>query len=184
MDSIIEENITAKIEEDFRRDPFLYANAISLNEVVVSDYRVTPERAKMVELHGLPDALVENKELMAKQKNWTKNLYRWLLFNYRKELRIERVETEFGGFEIASVHGSDFTYVVVDGYPVRRDDYRLIGNIPVSVVKSVEIIRNTGTANQYFSEVFSLCSCVPAATISGHSCDLYLFWKGFNGIIP
>ena len=69
VDSIIEENVSAKIEEDIKRDPFLFANAISLNEVVVSDYRVTPERAKMVELHGMPDALVENKELMSKPKS-------------------------------------------------------------------------------------------------------------------
>jgi len=184
VDSIIEENITAKIEEDIRRDPFLYANAISLNEIVVSDYRVTPERAKMVELHGLPDALVENKELMAKQKNWTKNLYSWLLFNYRKELRIERVETEFGGFEIASVHGSDFTYVVVDGYPVRRDDYRLIGNIPVSAVKSVEIIRNTGTANQYFSEVFTCAPVCPPPPFPAILAIYTFSGKGLMGSFP
>jgi hypothetical protein len=184
VDSIIEKNMTAKIEEDIRRDPFLFANAIALNEVVVSDYRVTPERAKMVELHGMPDALVAHKELMAKQKNWTRNLYSWLLFNYRNELRIQRVESEFGGFEIASVHGADFTYVVIDGYPVRRDDYRLIGNIPVDAVKSVEIIRNAQTANKYFSEVFMCAPSCPPPPFPAILAIYTFSGKGLMGSFP
>ena len=93
VDSIIEKKIIQKIEEDIKLDPFLLPNTIALNEVEVSDYKVTPERAEMVELHGMPDAVINNQELINKQKNWTKNLYRWLTFNYPSTIRIGRVGT-------------------------------------------------------------------------------------------
>ncbi len=161
VDSIIEKNMVQKIEEDIRLEPFLLPSTIALNEVVVSDYRVTPERADMVTLHGIPDVVIDNGELLNKQKNWTKSLYRWLLFNYPEELRVRRVG--YGaGFEVVYVHGAGWTYVVIDGIPVHEQDYSLIGNIPIRGVKSAEIIRNTSTANRYHRHVFD-CSprCPP-----------------------
>lgn len=157
VDSIIEKKMIQKIEEDIKLDPFLLPNTIALNEVVVSDYKLSPERAEMVELHGMPDLVIDNEELINKQKNWTTNLYRWLLFNYPSEIKVGRVGSAVG-FELAYVYGADFTYVVIDGIPVLLQDYRLIGDIPLSAVKSVEIIRNTGTANKYFNRVFD---CAP-----------------------
>ena len=177
VDSIIEKKMIQKIEEDIRLDPFLLPNTIALNEVEVSDYRVTPERAEMVALHGIPDVVIDNKELIQKQKKWTRGLYRWLLFNYPEEMRVRRVG-DGAGFEIAYVHGADFTYVVIDGIPVRLDDYRLIGNIRVSEVKSVEIIRNKASANTYHNDVFSLRAHMSTTTISCHTCHLHLFGKG------
>ena len=160
VDSIIEKRVLQDIKEKIRQDPFLLPNTIALNEVVVSDYLLTPERAKMSELHGLPDVVIDNKELLKKKKNWTGSLYSWLLFNYPQELRIDRVG--IGGVtQVARVHGADFTYIVIDGQPVRRFFYDIIPDIPVRAIKSVEILRNTGTANRYFTEVFNCAGCSP-----------------------
>ncbi len=155
VDSVIEKKMTQKMQEDIKLDPFLLPNTIALDEVVVSDYKITPERAEMVALHGIPDVVIDNKELVNKQKNWTNNLYRWLLFNYPKEIKVERIRNGLG-FEIAYVNGAEWTYVVIDGIPVHERDYHLIGNIPVRAVKSAEIITNT--ANKYHSQVFD---CYP-----------------------
>ena len=183
VDSIVEERMIQKIDEDIKSDPFLYSNTIALNEVVVSDYKLTPERAEMVELHGMPDVVIDNKELISKQKNWTKNLFRWLLFNYPKEIRVERFGSAVG-FELANVRGADWTYVVIDGIPVHERDYHLIGNIPVSAVESVEIIRNTYTANTYHGEVFP---CAPKCPPPAFPAILAIYTysgKGLYGAFP
>ncbi len=182
VDSIIEKKMIKKIEEDINLDPFLLPNTIALNEVVVSDYKITPERAEMVELHGIPDVVIENKELIKKQKNWTKNLYRWLIFNYPSTIRVGRVGV-VGGFELAYVHGAEWTYVVVDGTPVHAEDYRLIGDIPVSAVKSVEIIRNTQTANKYFNQVFDCAPVCPPPAFPAIIAIYTYSGKGLFGVL-
>ncbi|MGB3143939.1 MAG: hypothetical protein WBB24_07510, partial [Maribacter sp.] len=164
-------------------NPFLYSNTIALNEVVVSDYKLTPERAEMVELHGMPDVVIDNKELISKQKNWTKNLFRWLLFNYPEEMRVERFGSAVG-FELANVRGADWTYVVIDGIPVHERDYHLIGNIPVSAVKSTEIIRNKFTANKYFSEVFDCAPICPPPPFPAILAIYTYSGKGLYGAFP
>ena len=182
-DSIIEKKMIQKIEEDIRLDPFLLPNTIALNEVVVSDYKITPERAEMVELHGMPDVVIENEELLNKQKKWTNNLYRWLLFNYPSAIKVGRVGSAVG-YELAYVYGSDFTYVVIDGTPVRLEYYSLIGHIPVSAVKSVEIMRNTNTANKYFNEIFD---CAPLCPRPAYPAILAIYThsgKGLSGAFP
>ncbi len=183
VDRIIERKMIEKIGEDIKLDPFLLPNTIALNEVVVSDYQVTPERSEMVELHGIPDVVIDNKELLNKQKKWTRNLYRWLLFNYPKEIRVRRVGNG-GGFEIAYVYGAGFTYIVIDGTPIRLEDYRLIGNIPVSAVKSAEIIRNSSTANDYHSRVFPCSPICPPPQFPAILAIYTYSGKGLAGAFP
>ncbi|HDZ15115.1 hypothetical protein LCGC14_0433760 [marine sediment metagenome] len=183
VDSFVQKQMIQKIEEDIRLDPLLLPNTIALNEVVVSDYRVTPERAGMVELHGIPDVVIDNKELLKKQKKWTNNLYRWLLFNYPNEIRVKRVGNG-AGFEVAYVHGADWTYVVIDGIPVHERDYNLIGNVPVKAVKSVEIIRNTSTANTYHNEVFDCAPVCPPPPFPAILAIYTYSGDGLSGAFP
>ena len=160
VDSVIQKKMIQKIQDNIRYDPFLLPNTIALNEVVVSDYKLTPERAEMVNQHGMPDVVIDNKELLKKEKNWTGRLYSWLLYNYPEELEIRRMGSS-RVLEMASVHGSDFTYVVIDGIPVDIRDYWLIGDIPLRGVKSVEIIQSAPKANRYFRDVFNCAYCTP-----------------------
>ncbi|WP_340063193.1 hypothetical protein [Ascidiimonas aurantiaca] len=182
VDSVIQNKIIQKMQDDIRYDPFLLPNTIVLNEVVVSDYNLTPERAQMVDQHGMPDVVIDNRELKKKEKNWTGRLYSWLLYNYPEELEIKRVGRN-GQLEMASVHGADFTYVVIDGIPVDIQDYRHIGDIPLRGIKSTEIIRNAPTANKYFRDVFNcgLCSPPPFPAILA----IYTYsGKGLYGAFP
>ena len=183
VDSIIEKKMIQKMQEDIKADPFLLPNTIALDEVVVSDYKITPERAEMVALHGIPDVVIDNKELINKQKNWTNNLYRWLLFNYPREIRVARVGN-MGGFELAYVYGAEWTYVVIDGIPVHERDYHLIGNIPVRAVKSAEIIRNTNTANKYHSQVFDCFPICPPPPFPAILAIYTYSGKGLFGAFP
>ena len=183
VDNIIEKKMIQKIEEDIRLDPFLLPNTIALDEVEVSDYRITPERAEMVELHGIPDVVIDNKELIKKQKKWTRGLYRWLLFNYPEDIRVTRVRNGTG-FELAYVYGAEWTYVVIDGIPVHEQDYGLIGNIPVSAVKSAEIIRNTSTANKYHNQVFDCAPMCPPPSFPAILAIYTYSGEGLSGAFP
>lgn len=182
VDSTITKTIVQKVQEDVRLDPFLLPNAIALDEVEVSDYKLTPERAKMAQLHGMPDVIIDNKELTEKEKNWTGYLYRWLLFNYSNELNIDKVGNGIG-FEVARVIGAGFTYVVVDGIPVHINAYGLIGNIPLHAVKSVEIIRNPARANRYFDDVFN-CGLCPRPQSPAILAIYTYSGKGLYGAFP
>lgn len=176
VDSIIEKTISERIVKDIALDPYLLPNTIALNEVIVSDYILTPEREEMSRLHGLPDVVINGEELMAKAKNWTGTLYSWLLFNYPQELSIRRVQNaplllsvprlpgsgfapinymRVPSYLYAEVHGAGFTYILIDGIPVKDNNFSLVSSIPIRAVKSAEIIRNTGfSANRYHRETF------------------------------
>lgn len=183
VDTIIKKTVSSKIAESIKFDPFLLPNTIALDEVEVSDYLITPERKGMVDLHGLPDVVIDNKELLRKEKNWTSRLYSWLLFNYPNELDVVRVGPA-SGFLYAKVHGAGFTYVVIDGEPVNLDFYDLIPDIPIEAVKSTEIIRNAASANRYFFEVFH---CAPICPLPKFPAILAIYTysgKGLFGAFP
>jgi hypothetical protein len=107
----------------------------------------------MKSLHGMPDVVIDNKEFMAKAKNWTGNLYKWLLYNNPDELSVRQVGVMPGYLE-ATVPGADFTYILVDGMPVLYDNFRLVPDIPIEAVKSAEVIINAPKANRYFLATF------------------------------
>lgn len=184
VDSTIEKTVSERIEKDIALDPYLLPNTIELNEVVVSDYALTPEREEMKKLHGMPDVVINNKELLAKEKNWTGRLYSWLLFNYPQGLIIRRVG-KVPGFLSAHVHGAEFTYVLVDGIPVTLPNYRNIPDIPLPAVKSVELIKNTSSANRYYCYVFpQICADVPPP-LTAAIIAIYTFsGKGLSGAFP
>lgn len=185
VDTVIEKTVTERIVRDIARDPYLLPNTIELTEVVVSDYALTPEREEMKKLHGLPEVVIDNKELLAKEKNYTGSLYRWLMFNYPQAFNVRRVGG-VPGFLYAHTHGAKFTYVVIDGIPVVLEDYSIIPNIPIEAVKSVELIKNTSSANRYYCDVFPHLHCarksppIPAAILA-----IYTYsGKGLFGAFP
>lgn len=129
------------------------SGTITLDEVELSGYRLTPEREKMLELHGPPDLVIEDKELHKKIKKWSYGLFSVLMFNYPKEINVRRVGPN-GGFLVAEVYGADFTFIIIDGIPVRITDYSSIASLPTEEIKSVEIIENPKNARKYIVDVF------------------------------
>lgn len=150
VDSLVERRVAETIEISKQSDPFsIPENTIALDEVVLTDYALTPEREAMKKLHGPPNKVIESRTLLKKMKNWTGFLFDWLHFNMGDEIDIiHRPNIKF-----ANVIGSDFTYVVIDGEVVTN--YGLLQSITVESIKSVEIIKNTPSAHaRYASDVF------------------------------
>jgi hypothetical protein len=184
VDSTIEKTIKERIRQDIAIDPYLLPNTIALNEVVVSDYTLTPEREKMKSLHGMPDVVIDNKEFMAKAKNWTGNLYKWLLYNNPDELSVRQVGVMPGYLE-ATVPGADFTYILVDGMPVLYDNFRLVPDIPIEAVKSAEVIINAPKANRYFLATFPEERSIAYAPPFSAILAIYTYsGKGLFGAFP
>ncbi|WP_422080453.1 hypothetical protein [Ulvibacterium sp.] len=152
VDSLVKKRIVETIKVVKRSDPFsIPENTIALDEVVLTDYALTPEREAMKDLHGLPNLVIDDKTLMKKMKDWTGFLYPWLHFNMPEEIEVRTIG---GSMKIVNVLGSDFTYVIVDGKPVFIERYYLLQSLRVPSIKSVEIIRNPVTAHGYVSQVF------------------------------
>ena len=107
----------------------------------------------MLKLHGPPDVVIEDKELHTKIKKWSYGLFSVLRNSYPNDINVRRVGPN-GGFLIAEAFGADFTFIIIDGIPVKIDNYSLIGNLPTEEIKSVEIIEFPKNSRKYVSEVF------------------------------
>jgi hypothetical protein len=150
VNAYLEKSIERKqIEDDFK----ISSNTIALDEVNISGYKMTPEREKMMELHGPPDVVIEDKQLHKKIKKWSYGLFSVLHFNYPDDISIRRVGKN-GGFLIAEAHGAGFTFIIIDGIPVQIENYRFIGGLPTEEIKSVEIIENPKNPREYVTDVF------------------------------
>lgn len=152
-DSIIP-HIQKSLERKQAEEAFKIASGtITLDEVHLSGYKLTPEREKIMELHGPPDVVIENKELVANKKKWSYGLFSVLMFSYPDDISIRRVGSG-GGFLIAEAFGADFTFVLIDGKLVELHEYQLLGSLPTEEIKSVEILNSPKNWIGYFYELF------------------------------
>lgn len=176
VDTIIDAYLEKAKESENVLEAFrLSKNTIELDEILLDGYKLTPEREKMMELHGPPDVVIENKELVSKKEKWSYGLYSILLFNYPEHVDIITVDdileegpnekylvTDYSGisdnfgerFLYADVYGADFTFVLIDGIVVDLDYYPLLESLPTEEIKSVEILRNPEDYLKYFSDLF------------------------------
>ncbi|MCL6266787.1 hypothetical protein [Flagellimonas myxillae] len=129
-------------------------NTIRLDEVELTDYRLTPERQKMMDLHGEPDLVIEDKELHQEIKKWSHGLFSVLQFSYPDDIYIRQVGRLENRFQVATAMGSDFSFIIIDGIPVQIENYSLIGTLPTEEIMSVEIIQNPKYPRRYISQVF------------------------------
>ncbi|TMU54943.1 hypothetical protein [Flagellimonas algicola] len=129
-------------------------NTIRLEGVELTDYRLTPERQKMMDLHGEPDLVIEDKELHQEIKKWSHGLFSVLQFSYPDDIMIRQVGRLEKRFQLATAIGSDFSFIIIDGIPVQIEDYSIIGLLPTEEIMSVEIINNPNYPRKYVSEVF------------------------------
>ncbi|MDN5202407.1 hypothetical protein QQ008_13555 [Fulvivirgaceae bacterium BMA10] len=136
--SLVEKHQERKQVEDAFR---LTSGVLILDEVVIEDYQMTPDREKVMKAYGKPDVVIDGKEIQAKEEPWSYGLYSILLFHYSDIIRIRQVGGQ--NFLYASVLGDNRnpTLVVVDGEAVPYDSYALIPNIPAKEIKSVEVIK-------------------------------------------
>ncbi|WP_248724663.1 hypothetical protein [Seonamhaeicola sp. ML3] len=145
-------------EDDFK----ISSNTIALDVVNISGYKMTPEREEMIKLQGPPDIVIENDELQQKVEKWDFGLYSVLLYKFPDDIRIR----EGGdGVLYAISHNADFTFVIVDGVPVKIQDYRFLETLPTKQIKSIEIVKRPKNDRQYEIEVFGRLYALKPDTI-------------------
>jgi len=138
--SIVEQN---QLRESIQRS-FNLEEGIDLDEVVIRNTRLSPEREKLYRLNGEPNIIIAGSDIQAKEKKWSYGLYSVLLFSFPKEIEIY---TDYnmrpgGVLNARVIGGSPANLVMIDGIPVRLYEYPLIQDIPPSEVTSVEILRD------------------------------------------
>ncbi len=111
-----------------------------LDEVVVSDHFLTPERAKLYEKYGDPDVIIPGDDIRDKEKEWSYGLYSILLFNYGDQIAIERFPD---GFMLAHVRGGsrEATLLMVDGKLLESHLYEYVPSMSPEIVERVELIK-------------------------------------------
>ncbi len=172
--SLVKKNIERKMVEDAFR---LSTGITYLDEVVIEGYKMTPERKIVMEKYGKPELVISGEDIAEKEEKWSYGLYSVLLFNFRKQVIIER---QTNGELYASVVGSPgITLVVVDGVPVLNYNYGYIEIIPPSEVSSFEIIKNAKNFRKLFLEAFPGASPIEAPYLGS---VIAIYTKGGKGL--
>ncbi|WP_136482549.1 hypothetical protein [Cognatitamlana onchidii] len=165
----VEHRIT---EYETNKDFKLSSEHVALDAVELTGYNLTPEREKILKLHGPPDVVIENEALEKEEEDWMSGLYALLLAKFPDDIAFKSVkymedligippDTLGMGFERAStfeaahVVNADFTLVYIDGEVVSGLEYEFLPYLPVRSVKSVEILRRPkGMFVDYLREAY------------------------------
>jgi hypothetical protein len=180
-DSIVRAYVKQSIERKKAEDAFTAATeGITLSEVVVKSYFMTPERKKVADRFGKPKTVIEGDAIRAKEEKWSYGLYSVLLFNYPDKVKVQR----YGDILYASLHNAELTLVVIDGIPVNADNYSLIPGIPPSEVKSFELIEYADNFRSLYCEALP-AGCGPNTPVVGNVIAIYTYGgKGIFGVSP
>ncbi|TYA74062.1 hypothetical protein [Seonamhaeicola marinus] len=188
-DSIIKPILDKITEKERTENAFnLSNNTIELDEVELTGYNLTPVREKVMKLYGKPDVVIDGKEMEEKEEGWMYGIYSILRFRYPDDIEIKSVfSSSLGSFDIAKVKEIyGFTFILIDGIPVKFHDYPSIPNIAPDQIKSFEIIKSTKRACALSQEVFGDCPppCPPRKNPCTHAVINIITYsgKGFYGL--
>jgi hypothetical protein len=124
---------------------------VSLKEVMINAYKMTPNRRIVAESFGSPDIVISGKDILKKEKKWSTGLFSVLLESF-PNINIER--DTIGDLYI-DIPTSDFTHLILDGEVVERDQYPYVATISSDQVSSVELIEQIQQYNDLFLDKFS-----------------------------
>ncbi|WP_203257419.1 hypothetical protein [Hyunsoonleella ulvae] len=184
-DSIINTFLEIKTEERQALAGFnLDKSTVELDAVELTGYNVTPEREKIFKLHGPPDIVIDNDEMVGEEEKWMSGLYDLLFFKFRDDIFMKTVEREGKSFDIAHIYGTDLTLFYIDGEVVPGVDYSFLPILPVENVKSVEILkRPKGTFMNHLMEAFPWMSPITRQKLaSSYIGVVSIYTYGGNGI--
>lgn len=178
-DSIVQAYIKESIDNKKKEDAYRYAKeGLTLSEVLVKARRLSPQQKLVTEKYGAPKVVITGKEIQAKEEKWSYGLYSVLLFQFPDKVTI----TRYGETLYASLHNREPTLVVVDGIPVKLDEYRFIPAIPPSEVKSFELIPYARNFRSLYCEAIS---CGINTPVVGNVIAIYTYGeKGLYGVNP
>ncbi|MCG8305747.1 MAG: hypothetical protein MI975_00050 [Cytophagales bacterium] len=178
VDSVVRKFVDKNIERRSVEESFRLSSDIILDEVIIEDYRITPEREEVMKKYGKPDKVISGQAILEEEEKWSYGLYSVLLFKFPDKVRI----TKTRDFLYAQCMNPEVTLVVIDGIPVMPYDYALIPNIPPSEVKSFEIIEYAKSFSRLFMEVFPEVPPLDVPTL-GNVIAIYTYaGRGLHGV--
>lgn len=178
LDPIVSAVVAAKERRDETKMVFdsLYG-VTQLEEVVVEDYRLKPERKVAYKEYGEPDVVITGEDIRKKEEKWSYGLYSILLFNYADQVEIERFSD---GFVLAHIKaGGEPTLLMVDGKLLTEGEYDLVPNMSPGIVEDIELIKYAKSFRKQFLKVFPDTHPLDAPSL-GHIISIYT--KGGVGI--
>ncbi|NER81147.1 MAG: hypothetical protein F6K42_16590 [Leptolyngbya sp. SIO1D8] len=177
-DSVIIKLVEKNIERKRVEEAFRLSSDIILDEVIIEDYRITPEREKVTKEYGEPDQIISGQSIRENEEKWSYGLYSVLLFRFPDKIRI----TQTRDFLYAHCNNPEVTLVVIDGIPVMSENYSLIPNIPSSEVRSFEIIEYAEKFSKLYMTVFPEVDPLDVPTL-GNVIAIYTYQgKGLHGV--
>lgn len=155
------------------------AEGVTLQEVIVKSRVLSPEQKAVTDRFGEAKTILTGDQIRAKEAKWSYGLYSVLMFNFPDKVRV----TKYGnGFMYASLYNAEPTLVVIDGIPVRIENYSSIPIIPPSEVKSFELIPYANDFHALFCEEVYCGINTPSV---GNVIAIYTFaGKGLFGVSP
>lgn len=179
VDTVVNELVAKHRQRKLIEDAYRPESDVrDLGEFVVEDYAMTPEREKVVKLHGMPDVVIDGDDIRGESKKWSYGLYSVFRFTFDQDIEFR---TEYVGrkpFEYANVRGANITLVTIDGVPVELDDYPLLPFIPVSEVKSFEIMKSPRNFPRLFYEVYP-----PSVDLPFYPAIIAIYTHGGKGLL-
>ncbi|GAA4967065.1 TonB-dependent receptor plug domain-containing protein [Algibacter aquimarinus] len=151
--AFIEESI---VQYNTNNDFKTTSETVALDAVELTGYNVTPEREKIFKLHGPPDVVIENEELVEEEEKWMSGLYDLLRIKFPHDIAFRELPRPFGGvYDIAYVTKADLTVYYIDGEVVLGRDYLLLPYLSIENIKSVEILeRPKGAFLDHITDAF------------------------------
>ncbi|SFS86126.1 hypothetical protein SAMN04487906_1939 [Zhouia amylolytica] len=125
----------------------------ALEEVVVSERRLTPLQLKLNKKYGAPDVIISGNEIKKKEKKWSYGLYSILLFNYGDQIEVENFSD---GFMLAHIRGGrgEPTLLMADGRLLEKHEYDNVPHISPDIIERIELIKYAKFFKSHFLKVF------------------------------
>jgi hypothetical protein len=138
------------------------STARDLGEFVVEDYFLSPAREEVMRKHGKPAVFIDGDDLREKKLKWSDRFIDVIKHQYSPELfRIglnhsNSSNRNFSGkeFEYITTSNEEATLYLIDGILVQPIDFDLVPDIPISEIKSFEIIIQPGSFAKSLLEIF------------------------------
>lgn len=157
VDSTIQELVQNNLMRKKIKDAFRVSDeGITLDEVVIEGYQMTPQRQRALDNFGKPRVVISGKEIQSKEEKWSSGLFSVLKFHYPDKIKIVHQGNNLYARVIGSPSiepGDGVTLIAIDGALVGEGDYPLIAGIPPSEVKSVEIIQSAKSFAKHYMDV-------------------------------
>ncbi|MBM1107111.1 hypothetical protein JQC67_13240 [Aurantibacter crassamenti] len=179
FDSLAQKVISEKINRDKSQKVYDSLSGVTLlDEVIVSDVFLHPNRKKYYEKFGEPDIIIKGEVLRKQEKDWSYGLFSILQSNYGEHIKIEKFSD---GFMLAHINAGskESTLLAVDGRLLQVFEYENVPFMPSEIIEDIELIKYSKNFKNKYLQVFPDADPLNAPGI-GHIISIYT--KGGVGV--